>query len=333
MDELTVRKPKVTVNDEHVQQALANLREQQGSLVPVEDRGVQEKDYLIADVDVSSDGESIAHQHDAQLISRPGRIAGVEIEDFSTRVDGMAVGEERTLEVEVPDTNSNPKIAGKTVQIKLKLKDIKALELVEIDGPFLESLGFESEQELLDALREQMVERVDADIQNAMRRQVQEFLASRTVLDLPKRLLERQVERVANRQAVNLLMRGMPREQVQANAEQIKQGAQAEAERELTLFFLLSKVAQDRNLDVSEAEVNGRVAMLALDQGERPEALRQRMEKDGSLGNLFMQLREQKALDALLAEAKIEEFEPTAEEEKQTIAAAATGEDAAEDVT
>ena len=334
LEGLKIRKPKVTINDEHVQQALANLREQQGSLVPVEDRGAREKDYLIADVDVKSGEETIAHQHDAQLIARPGRIAGIELQDFADRVSGMKVDEERTFEVDVPASNSNEKIAGKTVQIRLKLKDIKTLALAEIDEPFLESLGFANQQELLDALREQMVERVDSDIQNAMRRQVQEYLSERTSVELPKRLAERQADQVANRRAVQLLMRGVSREQVQANMEQVKQGAAEEARRELTLFFVLSKVAADRNIEVTEGEINGRIAMLALDQGQRPEALRQRMEKDGSLANLFLQLREQKALDALIGEAQVEEFEPTAEEEKQTIQAAATGESGeTEDVT
>ncbi len=334
MEGLKVRKPKVTINDEHVQQALANLREQQGSLMPVEDRGVQEKDYLIADVDVKQGEETIAHQHDAQLISRPGRIAGIEVQDFVSRVEGMRPGEERTLEIEIPAGNPNEKIAGKTISIAIRLKDIKALALAEIDEAFLESLGFANQQELLDALREQMVERVDNDIRHAMRRQVQEYLIANTKLDLPRRLTERQTDRVVNRRTVNLLMRGMPREQVQANMEQIRQGAVAEGIRELTLAFVLSKVASERQIDVSDAEINGQVALLALDNNQRPEALRQRMESDGSLANLYVQLREQKALDALLAEATIEEFEPTPEEEAQTIESAASGESqATEDVT
>lgn len=326
MDGLTVRKPKIQIKDEHVQQALQNLREQQGSLAPVEDRGVEEKDYLIADVEVKSGDESIAHQHDAQLIARPGRIAGIEIQDFAQRVKGMSAGEERTLDVQVPENHPSEKIAGKQVQIVLKLKDIKALQPVEIDPPFLESLGFADEAELLEALREQMVERVDADVQNAMRRQVQEHLVSKTEINLPARLSARQVDRVVNRRAMNLLTRGMPREQVQASLEQIKQGADAEAARELKLFFILGRIADERKIEVDEGELNGQVAMLAMNQGQRPEMLRQRMEKDGSLANLYVQLREQKALDALIAEATIEEFEPSAEEEKQTVAAATSNE-------
>ena len=335
LDGLTVRKPKITIQDEHVQQALQNLREQQGSLMPVEDRGVEEKDYLIADVDVKAGEEPVAHQHDAQLIARPGRIAGVEIQDFADRVKGMKTGESRMLEVPVPESHPNEAIRGKTVRIELKLKDIKALEPAQIDEPFLESLGFSNQDELLEALREQMVERVDADIRNAMRRQVQDYLAENTQVELPAKLQQRQADLVVNRRAMNLLMRGMPREQVEANIEQVRQGAADQAQRDLKLFFVLSRFARERGVEVTEGELNGQIAMMAIEQGQRPETLRGQLEKDGRLQNLYSQLVEQKTLDSLIESAKVEEFEPSAEEQAQTVEAAATGEggDEAEDVT
>jgi FKBP-type peptidyl-prolyl cis-trans isomerase (trigger factor) len=132
---------------------------------------------------------------------------------------------------------------------------------------------------------------------------------------------------------VNLMLRGVPREKVQQNIEKLKEGAGAEAHRDLTLFFVLLKLAGDKKIEVSDEEVNGQVAMIALDQGVRPSTLRERMQKDGTLANLYVQLREQKTLDSIIAEAKVEEFEPSPEEEKQTVEAAASGESDVDDVT
>ena len=73
---LKVRKPKIEIKEENIDQAMQNLREQQGALVPVEDRGVEADDYLIADVHVKVDGNVVAHQHDAQLVARPGASPG-----------------------------------------------------------------------------------------------------------------------------------------------------------------------------------------------------------------------------------------------------------------
>ncbi|MEA2735602.1 MAG: trigger factor, partial [Humisphaera sp.] len=79
---LKVKRPKIEVTDENVAQAMKNLREQQGTLVPIEGRGVEAQDYLIADVHVKLDGTVVGHQHDAQIVARPGRIAGIEVDDL-----------------------------------------------------------------------------------------------------------------------------------------------------------------------------------------------------------------------------------------------------------
>jgi hypothetical protein len=68
---------------------------------------------------------------------------------------------------------------------------------------------------------------------------------------------------------------------------------------------------------VQEAELNGRIAMLAAQRGVRPEKLKQEMAKDGTLANLYIQLREQKAVDTIIADAEIEEVDVVAEKQKE----------------
>jgi trigger factor len=114
---------------------------------------------------------------------------------------------------------------------------------------------------------------------------------------------------VVNRRAVDLMMRGMPREAIEQNVQALASGADLEAARELKLFFILQKIATDQEVDVDESELNGRIAILAAQRGERPEKLKQTMAKDGSLANLYVQMREQKAVDKLLEKAQVEEVD------------------------
>lgn len=309
LEHLTVKKTKVEVTDEHLNRAMQNLREQQGTLVPVEDRGVESGDYLVADVHVKEGGNVITHQHDAQLVARPGRLAGIQIDDLDKQLSGMKPGEKRTVHAKAPETHPNEQLRGKDVEIEVALKDIKRLELPEVNEEFLQNLGFTNEQELRDALKEQMVERLTYDVQQNMREQVNTYLLQNVQIELPTKLSDRQTDRVVNRRAVDLMMRGMPREQVEANLEALRGGAKEEGLRELKLFFILQKIATDQKVDVDEAELNGRIAMLAVQRGRRPEKLKQEMAKDGTLQNLYIQMREQKAVDKILESAKIEEVE------------------------
>lgn len=306
---LKVRRPKVNISDENVEQAMSNLQEQQGTLIPVEDRGVEAKDFLTADVHVKVDGEVIAHQHDAQVVARPGRVAGVQVDDLDKQLEGMKVGEKRTIKVTAPESHPNEKMRGREAQVEVDLKDIKRLELAEVTPEFLAELGFENESELRDALRQQMEEKIRYDVQQAMREQVNKFLLDNVQLDLPNKLSDRQADRVVNRRAMDLMMRGVPREQVEASVERLRHGAKDEAARELKLFFILQKIANDMNVDVDEAELNGRIAMVAAQRGRRPEKMKQEMSKDGSLANLYVQMREQKAIDRILSQAQVEEVD------------------------
>jgi trigger factor len=314
LSSLKIKKPKVSITDENVQQALTNLREQQGTLVPVEDRGVQARDYLVADVHIRQDGGELTHQHDAQLVARPGRLGGFQVDDLADQLAGLKAGEKRTWKHTVGDAHGDEALRGKQVEIDVALKDIKHLEPAEMNQEFLDGLGFSSEQALLDALREQMTGRIADDVQQAMRRQVHEHLLSTVEFEVPAKLSSRQEDRVVNRRAVDLMMRGVPRDQVEANLAQLRSGAREEAMRELKLFFILQQVARTQNVDVDEAELNGRVAMLAVQRGRRPEKVKQEMADDGTLASLYVQMREQKAVDKLLEQAQVEEVDVANEE-------------------
>jgi trigger factor len=213
----------------------------------------------------------------------------------------------------VPADHPNEQVRGKQVTVEVTLKDLKRLELAEVNQEFYENLGFSSEKELRDALREQMIERVTYDVQQSMREQVHNYLLSNVWINLPAKLSERQTDRVVQRRTVEMLMRGVPENKIQEQIEELRGGAKDEAARELKLFFILQKVAAEQNVDVSEEELNGRIAVIAAQSGRRPEKVRQEMSADNSLMNLYIQMREQKAIDKILETAQIEEVEAPAE--------------------
>ncbi len=324
---LKIKKPRIDVKDENVDLAMQSLREQQGALMPVEDRGVEPKDFLLADVHVKVEGAVIAHQHDTQIVARAGRVAGIQVDDLDKQLEGLKPGETRTIKLHAPDTHPNEQLKGKDVDVEIALKDLKKLELADVNETFLEDLGFANETELRDALKAQMIERYQYNIEEAMRNQVRQYLLDNVKFELPAKLSAKQTERVVNRRYVDLMSRGMAREQIEANLERLTHGAVEEAGRELKLFFILQKLSTELGVDVDEGELNGRIAMLAVQRGRRPEKLKQEMAKDGTLANLYLQMREQKALDKVLAGAEVEEIDMSAQQAQD---AAAPGTEAKE---
>jgi trigger factor len=312
---LKIKKPKVDVLEKHIDKAILNLRQQQGVLQPIEDRGVEEGDHLFGDIHLKVDGQMIWHRHDLEIVAEPGSIYGIRIEDSAKQLQGLKPGQTREFTVDVPADHPNETIRGKKVVAEVTLKDLKKLELAEVNQEFYENLGFENEQQLRDALKEQMVERVKYDVQQSMREQVHNYLLSNVWINLPSKLSDRQAERVIQRRTVELMMRGVPEAKIQDQIEELRTGAKDEAARELKLFFILQKVATEQSVDVSEAELNGRIAVIAAQSGRRPEKVRQEMSADGSLLNMYVQMREQKAIDKILETAQVEEVEAPGEGE------------------
>jgi trigger factor len=308
LEGLEIKRPKIEVTDSNVDQAMKNLREQQGQVVPVEEEA-KPGDFVVGDFFLKVDGAVIGSNVGSQIVVKDGVVAGIAVEKLEEKLTGIKSGETRTLEADVPAEHPQAAIAGKHVSIDVKCNDIKRLEPAVIDADFLDSLGFKDEAELREALREQLVIRIDYDVAEAMRNQVRKYLLENTTVDLPSGMTQRQQDRVVYRRAIDLMQRGVPRQQIEANVEALRQGADMQAKNELKLFFIVEEIADARDVVVSEEELNGRVAMMAAIRGERPEKFKQAMSKDGSLSNLYMQLREQKALDTVIDQAKLTDVE------------------------
>lgn len=331
LENLRVKKPRVAISDTEVDLALKNLSEQQGTLVPVEDRGVQEGDYLTANVHVKHNDELITHQHDARLVARAGRVAGIQIDDLATQLQGAKSGETKTLTVKAPSTHPTEAIRDQDVQIEIELLDIKHLQPATIDKDFLDRFGFESEQELRSEMQKELENRVAADSRQALRQQVHNYLLQNVNIELPDKISQKQVELTERRHRLSAYMRGLSDEEVEKNVEQLKAEAQKEAVRELKLFFIMQKVAQEQNIDVDESELNGRVALIAAQRERRPEKLKAEMAKDGSLTNLYIQIREEKAIDKILEKATIEEVDLKELSQEQVAEVTGTNEPSAAD--
>ena len=80
----------------------------------------------------------------------------------------------------------------------------------------------------------------------------------------------------------------------------------------------MDKVAEKLEIEVSEEEINGHIAQLAIQQGQRPERMREQMLRNGSLAQFRLQVREDKCIAKLLESAKITEIKPEKKIKKTT---------------
>ncbi len=317
MAALTVKKPKVELDESHVDRAVDNLRRQQGTYVPVEDRGAEENDMLLVDLVIKHDGQDVDRRPGVQIALSGQALSGFKIEDLVGKLAGIKAGETRVIDAVAGDNFYKEELRGKALQLEITAKDIRQLRLIELNDEFLQDMGMANIQELRDALKAQLQLRVIAETQAAMHAQVKKFLMDNVQLEVPQKLTERQELMVIRRRNMNLARRGVQSAQLAAKQEDIAQGAKEEGINELKIFFILQKLAADLQVDVKEAELNSHVASLAIQEGMRPEKLRDEMVKSGAMSELYLEMRQQKALDKLLETLTVQEF--TAEEMNKDI--------------
>jgi len=144
--------------------------------------------------------------------------------------------------------------------------------------------------------------------QSAMRQQAARYLLDHTEMELPERLTAQQSARTFERQRLELLYRGVDASKIEEHIAELRAGSAERARRELKLFFIINRVAKDLEIKVEEREINMRIAQMAVSRGQRPDQFRHELIQSGRVGQVFAQVQEHKALDAVVAKANLTEM-------------------------
>jgi trigger factor len=320
------------VTDAQVDQEIEQLRRWAGLWVPKEDGAVEEGNEVVADVRLNAHLTEEEKTKQAEAAEKGEEAPPLPIAESETKLDnteihvrahgfvgavpvanlvellaGAKAGDKKTTTVEVPKTYFRPEYQGRTVDVEIDIKEVKYLKPADIDEQFLQRYHVEHEQELRDRIRDNLQEQLESQVRNDMSEQIYQHLLGSTNFDLPMDIVARQAGMILQRQYINLLSRGLSREQVDEQMEQLRAGSEEQARQQLKTFFIMDKVAEKLEIDVTEEEINGHIAQVAIQRGQRPEKLKEQMERDGSLSQFRLDIRQSKCISKLLESANITE--------------------------
>lgn len=269
------------------------------------------------------------------------------IEGFDALLVGASVGEKKTVEVTITADAENEALRGEKVEVEFEIKAIKRLALPELTPGFLDRIGgFESETDLRDAVREELVRQHEYHQQQRIRQQITSFLIKDANWDLPPDLLKRQGRRELERAVLELRAAGFPDDVIQGYQNQLRQNSQDSTKRALKEHFILERIAEDHKFDVEPADFDAEVVRIAKQSQESPRRVRARLEKRGQMDALRNQIIERKVIDLITSEAEFQDvpFKPEPDDtvaidhaigghsEESNIPEAKYGSDAAEEL-
>ena len=236
-----------------------------------------------------------------------GMILGVMVNDFSKQFGLPKAGETATIKTKGPENHEVEQVRGADLTITFSVERVDRILPAKVEN-VIKNFGMTEEQQLRDAIKQRMGERVMIQQQSVMRQQLAQHLLANTKIDLPERITAIQSARNFERKRMELMYRGVDAQKIEEHIAELRSGSSEVAVRELKLFFILNRAADEFNVRVEEAEMNGRIAQLAQERGVRPDKLRQEIMQRNQLGVIYQQIRDHKAMDAILAKAKITEM-------------------------
>ena len=221
-------------------------------------------------------------------------------------LEGHKAGETRQVVATLPADFSREDLRGKMVTISVTVQDVRHEKLPEVDDAFAKAMGVDTLAALKDQVRAHLLRRKEAAAHHQLEEDLVSYLIEKTAFELPQDALEAQTQDSLRRATVDLLMQGVPEAQVKENLEKLQASSRTFAERRLRTMLILARIAEQSKVFVTESDVEDRIRQAAATHGERPEAVRKRLEKEGGLGSLRASIRESKVIDLLLSRAKLE---------------------------
>ena len=168
--------------------------------------------------------------------------------------------------------------------------------------------GVETEELFREQVKDALEQRRDGEQRAAMREQVSEALVAGIDFALPAKLTEDQLTRTIEQQRMELLSRGLDHDTVERRLAEMRGKSEQSTRNRVKLFFIMSRLAEEFGVNITEQEVNGRIAMMAAQQGVRPEQMRQQIVQSGRADQVIATIRDAKVSDRIIAQAKVEDM-------------------------
>jgi trigger factor len=241
--------------------------------------------------------------------------SGRLIPGFEEQLEGVKVGDTRTLNVTFPKDYGEKSLAGKPATFDITVKAVKVPGEAKIDDDFAKSLGLESLEKLRELFKGQVEQELNGLTRTYMKRKLLDQLAHGHDFPVPPSMVEAEFAQIWNQLQHEASHEEDPQAAL-AEMEKDKEDYRAIAERRVRLGLLLSEIGRQNNVEVSAQEMRMLAAQAA--QQYAPKDRERFMEYVTSDPVAAAQLRaplyEDKVVDFLFGKAEISERASTREE-------------------
>ncbi|NNK94376.1 MAG: trigger factor [Desulfobacterales bacterium] len=253
---LEIEKPDTTVDEAAIELELSSMQRQMAALKTVDDRPIAMDDVVVVDYQGFHNGHPMKQvkNEDYTIDVGSGRMG----QEFEAKLIGMNKEENATHEVEFPEKHPNPILAGKKVEFKVSIKDVKERVLAELDDEFAQDVNekFKTLDDLKNTIRERLQKDKDSAVEGELTDRIMQKLLEHHQFDVPERLVMFEVEEMIKQTEQQLEKNGMNLEAAGLSREELVKSNRSVAIQRVTGDFVLKKIAESEEIKVNDEDLD-----------------------------------------------------------------------------
>ena len=311
---LTAQMPAVEVADAEIDDEIEKVR-LRNARIEKADRPAKNEDIAIIDFEGFIDGKPFEGGSGKEYELELG--SNTFIPGFEEKIVGMAVGDERDLDLVFPD-NYEPSLAGKPVEFKVKLNDLKEKILPDIDDEFVKDVSeFDTLDEYRQSIREKFLKEKQANADDLFENSLMEKVITSMEADVPDVMIEEQLDIMMNNFARQVSSYGLDLEvylqMSNSSPEKLRESMRESSEKQVRTMLALEKIAEIEGVEVSDEEVENEYKEAA----ERMETEIEKLKESVGEDTIKHDLRFKHAAMIVINSATAEEPSADADAQKQ----------------
>ncbi len=263
---IEVEKTVNAVTDEDIDKQLQALRERNGRLVTVEGRPAENGDIAVIDFEGFKDGVPFEGGKDENYELALG--SGTFIPGFDDQIVGKSTGDEFTINVTFPENYQMEDIAGQLCEFKIKLNEIKAKELPDLDDEFVkDATEFETIDELKNDMRTKLEERSAKNAEMEAENKIFESLIEKMTADIPQIMFENKIDEMVRDFEMRLSQQGLNMEMyltyTNMDMAAFRKTFEDQAKNQVKVRLALEKIAVLENVEISDEKAEEEISKMA----------------------------------------------------------------------
>ena len=303
---VTVSKVDTTVTDEEIDAALEKERNNNARTVSVTDRPVQSGDTAVIDFEGFVDGVAFeggkGENHPLEIGSHSF------IDTFEDQLIGKNAGDEVDVNVTFPEQYQAADLAGKPALFKVKIHEVKAKELPELNDEFASDVSeFETLAEYKESLKKNLQQQKENEAKKTKEDEAIQKIIDKSKMDLPEAMITTQCENMIEEFSQRLAQSGLSMEQYLQfsgmTMDKMMEQVRPEAISRIQSSLVLEQIAKEENIEATDEDVDAEIAKMAANYGMEADKLKEYM-GEAEKASMKRELAITKAVDLIMENAK-----------------------------